>query len=92
MKKYAYVADDGMLKITTNLKTAIENGGGVETVFNFYKDNDNQEGGNPSMFGKEYFVYGDRTVRVGVANSPDKPLENFPELKELYDEVLKIKK
>lgn len=91
-KRYGYIANDGMLKITTNLETAIENGGGVETHIPYRKDNANQAGGNPEIKGKEIFVYGDGTVRVENAKSEDKDIKNFPELKELYDEILKIKK
>lgn len=91
-KRIGYIANDGMLKITTNLETAIENGGGVETHIPYRKDNANQVGGNPEIDGKEIFVYGDGTVRVERANNFDKKIEDYPELKELYDEILKIKK
>ncbi len=90
MERYfGYIAKDGMLKITTNLDTVIEHGVGVPTEIKFFKDNDNQAGGNPEIDGKEIFVYGDMTARIGKADSKDVSLEEFPKLYNLYKEIEK---
>lgn len=88
-KMWGYIAKDGMLKITTNLETVMEHGVGVLTDITFKKDNPNQAGGNPEIDGKEIFVYGDGFIRVGNADSKDIPIEEYPMLKELYDEIKK---
>lgn len=86
-KMWGYIAKDGMLKITANLETVMEHGVGVLTDIPFKKDNDNQAGGNPEIDGKEIFVYGDGFVRVNKADGKDIPIEEYPMLKDLYEEI-----
>lgn len=87
-KNFGYIAKDGMLKITTNLETVIENGVGIHTTIPYKKDNENQVGGNPEVDGKEIFVYGYNDVKEGhAAATVTHTLNEYPELYNLYKEL-----
>lgn len=87
-KMWGYIGKDGMLKITRNLETVLENGVGVLTNIPYWQDNDNQAGGNPMYNGKEIFVYGYNYVKQGHAGATvTHTLDEYPELYALYKEL-----